>query len=157
MPRGDGTGPRGFGQMTGRAAGYCAGFPMPGCMNPRPGGRGPGFGRGRGRGRGLGRGPMYGRPGRAGWMQYCHPGWAVPAYRPEASYPHPVFQGVPPYGAPYPGYGPEYEAEATTAQEVSFLKEQAALLKEELEAVQERLEQLCKQETGDVGKDKQDT
>jgi len=34
MPAGDGTGPLGFGPMTGRAAGYCAGFPVPGYMNP---------------------------------------------------------------------------------------------------------------------------
>jgi len=34
MPRGDGTGPAGMGPMTGRAAGYCAGFPVPGYMNP---------------------------------------------------------------------------------------------------------------------------
>jgi len=34
MPAGDGTGPLGLGPMTGRAAGYCAGFPVPGYMNP---------------------------------------------------------------------------------------------------------------------------
>ena len=34
MPRGDGTGPAGMGPMTGRAAGYCAGYPVPGYMNP---------------------------------------------------------------------------------------------------------------------------
>lgn len=33
MPRGDGTGPAGMGPMTGRAAGYCAGFPVPGYVN----------------------------------------------------------------------------------------------------------------------------
>jgi len=36
MPRGDGTGPAGIGPMTGRAAGYCAGYPVPGYMNPAP-------------------------------------------------------------------------------------------------------------------------
>ena len=51
MPAGDGTGPMGFGPMTGRGAGYCAGFTMPGYMNPIPG-RGRGMGRGWGRGRG---------------------------------------------------------------------------------------------------------
>jgi len=30
MPGGDGTGPAGMGPMTGRAAGYCAGYPVPG-------------------------------------------------------------------------------------------------------------------------------
>lgn len=34
MPAGDGTGPLGWGPMTGRAAGYCAGFGIPGFMNP---------------------------------------------------------------------------------------------------------------------------
>ena len=37
MPAGDGTGPFGLGPMTGRAAGYCAGYPVPGYMNPIPG------------------------------------------------------------------------------------------------------------------------
>ncbi|MFP4521196.1 MAG: DUF5320 domain-containing protein [Fibrobacterota bacterium] len=55
MPRGDGTGPIGAGPMTGRAAGYCAGYGMPGFINAA-GGRGVGsFGRGGGgRGRGFG-------------------------------------------------------------------------------------------------------
>jgi len=86
MPRGDGTGPIGMGPMTGRAVGFCAGYPTPGFMNPYwrragvpfgptgyPGpypygggyfyGRGfqaryfgPGLGCGWGRGRGRGRG-----------------------------------------------------------------------------------------------------
>ena len=48
MPRGDGTGPRGMGPMTGRAAGFCAGYPVPGYMNPMVGGyygsvAGPGY------------------------------------------------------------------------------------------------------------------
>jgi hypothetical protein len=34
MPRGDGTGPGGLGPMTGRAAGFCAGYPAPIYMNP---------------------------------------------------------------------------------------------------------------------------
>lgn len=34
MPGGDGTGPRGMGPMTGRAAGDCAGYSVPGYMNP---------------------------------------------------------------------------------------------------------------------------
>lgn len=33
MPFGDGTGPAGMGPMTGRAAGLCAGYPVPGYMN----------------------------------------------------------------------------------------------------------------------------
>ena len=34
MPFGDRTGPAGLGPMTGRAAGFCAGYPVPGYMNP---------------------------------------------------------------------------------------------------------------------------
>lgn len=37
MPWGDRTGPMGYGPMTGRAAGYCAGYPTPGYANPIPG------------------------------------------------------------------------------------------------------------------------
>ena len=46
MPQGDGTGPNGQGPLTGRGMGYCAGFNVPGFMNPC-------FGRGFGRGRGF--------------------------------------------------------------------------------------------------------
>jgi len=55
MPRGDRTGPEGVGAMTGRGAGFCAGYNNPGYMNPGFG-RGRGLGRGRGMGRGFGRG-----------------------------------------------------------------------------------------------------
>ncbi|NQT27652.1 DUF5320 domain-containing protein [candidate division KSB1 bacterium] len=51
MPRGDGSGPNGMGLMTGRAAGFCAGYQMPGYANPVAG---RGFGGGFGRGMGLG-------------------------------------------------------------------------------------------------------
>ncbi len=34
MPRGEGTGPMGLGWMTGRGAGFCAGFIVPGNANP---------------------------------------------------------------------------------------------------------------------------
>ena len=74
MPGGDRTGPMGVGPMTGRAAGYCAGYPAPGYSNPMPGrGFGMGFGRGRGRGRGRGMGF-----GRAWAMPYAAPVAAVP-------------------------------------------------------------------------------
>jgi len=95
MPGGDGTGPTGFGPMSGRGAGYCAGYPFPGFMNPmqaRPyGAVGPGAGamvpygtpslpaylglayagaawaRGRGAGGGWGFGRGRGRRARMGW------------------------------------------------------------------------------------------
>jgi len=53
MPRGDRTGPAGMGPMTGRGAGYCAGYPTPGYMNPYGGRFGGGLGWGRGRFTGL--------------------------------------------------------------------------------------------------------
>jgi len=62
MPGGNGTGPTGLGPMTGRGAGFCAGFGVAGYANP-VGGRGYGMGLGRGRGRGMGRG--FGRSGGA--------------------------------------------------------------------------------------------
>ncbi len=65
MPRGDGTGPRGLGAMTGRAAGFCAGFGAPGYMNPVAG-RGGGFGMGFGRGWGN----RFFATGLTGWMQF---------------------------------------------------------------------------------------
>ncbi|MDT8390653.1 MAG: DUF5320 domain-containing protein [Lentisphaeria bacterium] len=66
MPRGNGTGPNGMGPMTGRGAGFCAGFETAGFANPAPGygmgrggrgmgGAGLGLRRGAGAGRGLGR------------------------------------------------------------------------------------------------------
>ena len=59
IPYGDRTGPWGRGPMTGRGAGYCAGYDMPGAMSP---GWGRGFGRGSRRGMGRGRGWGRGAP-----------------------------------------------------------------------------------------------
>lgn len=55
MPRGDGSGPTGTGQMTGRGLGYCAGYSVPGFANPMGYGvgRGMAWGRGGGGGRSL--------------------------------------------------------------------------------------------------------
>ncbi|MGQ9672255.1 MAG: DUF5320 domain-containing protein [Candidatus Aminicenantales bacterium] len=72
MPLGDRTGPWSLGPMTGRAMGYCAGFPFPGFRS-----RGYGFGRrfrfGRGFSRALGLGIGRGWR-RAGFL----PGWGYP-------------------------------------------------------------------------------
>jgi hypothetical protein len=104
MPWGDRTGPWGLGPMTGRAAGYCAGYPVPGYMNPIPG-FGWGFGFGRGWGRGFGRGfrrwlwtyPWYGYqppytaygPGYAYGLPYMTYGWGY-GY-PWSAYPTPRY------------------------------------------------------------------
>lgn len=60
MPRGDRTGPEGFGPMTGRGMGFCAGNATAGFY---AGGRGRCFGRGRGFGFGRGLGFGWGRTG----------------------------------------------------------------------------------------------
>jgi hypothetical protein len=65
MPAGDGTGPNGTGPMTGRAAGFCAGYPVAGFAN-RGGGRA--FGRGRGGG-GRGRRNRFFATGMPGWQR----------------------------------------------------------------------------------------
>ncbi len=117
MPRGDGTGPAGLGPMTGRAAGYCAGYPAPGYMNPTPGrgfwggGRG-GFGRGGGRGR------------RNWYYATGLPGWARAA------------QGLP--GYPYNPWGPEI----TPQQEADMLKEQTKVMQEEINSINQRIKEL---------------
>ena len=58
MPRGDRTGPRGMGSMSGRGMGFCNGYGQPGFMSSGyGGGGGRGFGGGFGGGRyGQGRG-----------------------------------------------------------------------------------------------------
>ncbi|MBN1123781.1 MAG: DUF5320 domain-containing protein [Sedimentisphaerales bacterium] len=76
MPGGDRTGPAGMGPITGRAAGFCAGHPVPGYMNPAPGRGFWGAGRGFGRGRGMGRG--WGFRG-SGWGGWYGPGIVPPA------------------------------------------------------------------------------
>jgi hypothetical protein len=80
MPFGDGTGPAGAGPMTGRAAGFCAGYPVPGYMNPA---------------------------GSAGWVNpaagragFYDPG--VPAFAPYGAGLYGYSAG---YGMPYAGWG----------------------------------------------------
>jgi hypothetical protein len=72
MPRGDGTGPIGMGPMTGRGAGYCAGFTAPGYANPV--GYAGGFVCGFRRGRGFRR--MFYSTGLPGWARYGYPAYA---------------------------------------------------------------------------------
>ena len=62
MPMGNGTGPEGMGPRTGRGAGFCNGYDMPGAYNRGGFNRGAGrrFNRGGGRGFGGGMGRGYG-------------------------------------------------------------------------------------------------
>ena len=78
MPRGDRTGPGGMGPMTGRAAGYCAGYPAPGYANPVPA-RGFGFGFGGG---GRGWRHWYHATGLPRWARGYAPGWGYGPYAP---------------------------------------------------------------------------
>ena len=125
MPGGDGTGPLGLGLMTGRAAGFCAGYPVPGYMNPIPG-RGWSRGRGWGRGRGLGQ----------GWFGSGYP-YASPYYG--GGYAYPSYG--PGYGSPY-GADPYYAQEITPQQESDMLKDQATAMQEELKSITDRISEL---------------
>lgn len=68
MPRGDRTGPRGAGPMTGRGLGLCGGYDAPGYVQ---GGGGPWYARGGGGPWGGGRGwrHWYHATGLPGWMR----------------------------------------------------------------------------------------
>ena len=118
MPGGDGTGPMGAGPMTGRAAGYCAGYATPGFANG--GGRGQGF-FGRmfgGLGFGRGRRNRFYATGLTGWQRA---GMAAPA-GPAA-------------------WGP-YATTPTKEQELEILKQQAAQMEDSLAEIRRRTEEL---------------
>lgn len=102
MPRGDRTGPMGAGPMTGRAAGYCAGYSAPGFMSP---GAGQGWGRGRGRGFGMGM------------------GWGRGSGYPFAAYSFPA-----PYGAPA---APQNEVDLLKSQ-AKYLQESLESINERI-------------------------
>lgn len=119
MPRGDRTGPMGFGPMTGRGAGFCAGYNVPGFTNPAPG-RGFWGGGNRGGGR--------------GWRNWFYatglPGWAR------------ADMGMPAWGArPYPYAAPVPSAMPAEA-EVDALKAQAGYLEQTLQSLRRRIQAL---------------
>ncbi len=118
MPRGDGTGPAGMGPMSGRAAGLCAGYPVPGYMNP-VGGRGFwGWGRGRGGGR-----------GRRNWF------WATGVPRSAMA-----GFGWPASGAPVAPFAPAMTP--APQQELEALKQEASYFQDALKDIQERIDEL---------------
>ncbi len=116
MPYGDGTGPAGYGPMTGRSGGFCAGYATPGYANPIPG---RGFGGGRGRGRGW-RHRFYatGLPGRQRQAD-LQPSW----------------------GRPWPDAAPTAPP-AAREQELEALKGQAEYLEQTLSNIRKRLDEL---------------
>jgi hypothetical protein len=131
MPAGDGTGPAGQGSMTGRGAGYCAGYNAPGYANTVPR-MGIGFGRGRGFGRGMGFNRGF--------------GWRRTGFAP--------FAPVPP-AAPVAPIAPvqpvqQYQpAQPTKEQEIQMLENETKAIEQEqqdlnkeLEAMKKRIEEL---------------
>jgi hypothetical protein len=121
MPRGDKTGPYGAGPMTGRVAGYCAGYTLPGYMNQR---RGYGRGYGRGWGRGFGRG--WGR----GWCVYPPQVIVQPGYPQVTSLPQTPQQEV----TALESYHEELTAEkADIEKEIVDIKKRIDELKAKLE------------------------
>jgi hypothetical protein len=102
-----------MGPMTGRAAGFCAGYPVPGYMNPS---WGFGFGRGRGGGRGWRRG-------------FFATGW-------------PAFGGVAPVGPVVPTPWPGQPAAPDPQQELQALRAQAEYFQEAMEGIRKRIEEL---------------
>jgi hypothetical protein len=117
MPGGDRTGPLGMGPLTGRGAGYCRGYGMPGFANRWAGGwdagRGAGFGRG-----------GYGRGRRNRFLATGVPGWAWNRGVAAAA---PIYEGA---------------AEPSRTQERRYLEEQAEFLRDELDAIDRRLAEL---------------
>jgi hypothetical protein len=122
MPRGDGTGPGGMGPMTGRAAGYCAGYAVPGFVNPIAGRGFRGWGRGGG---GWGRRNRFYATGLTGWQR--------------AAYGSPAFGGGTPYGVPY---GAPFAPTVTAEQELDQLKGQAEYFEDALDGIKKRIEEL---------------
>jgi len=110
-----------MGPMTGRVAGFCAGYSMPGFMNP-VGGRGY-WGRGRGGGRGF----------RHWYYATGVPGWARAPMR------YPSWIGSAQPLVPQAGtFAPSMTAE----QELDALKKQAEFFQDELGQINKRIEQL---------------
>lgn len=123
MPRGDGTGPMGMGPGTGRAAGYCTGYPSPGYMNPAPR-------------RGF---QAWGLPGRRSFgrgrgYRYWYYATGLPLW----ARVNPYMYGPPVYqGQPQP-YGPQMSKD----EEIEVLKAEAVNLEEALKEIKERLAKL---------------
>jgi hypothetical protein len=104
----------GMGSMTGRGAGYCAGYEMPGFASNIPESL---FGGGFGRGRGRGRRNMSYAAGRSRGMRFA--GYGSPSY----------------YPAPSQPTDPESEKQA--------LKNQAQALQSELDFIKKRLSDMA--------------
>jgi hypothetical protein len=117
MPYGNRMGPGGAGPRSGRAAGYCAGYGVPGYTNPAQGG-------------GFGTGGWVGHGGGHGWRHWYYatgqPGW---------------MRG----GRGGPGCWSWHEpffSSPTREQEVEELKAQSEYFKDGLKAIEKRIEEI---------------
>jgi hypothetical protein len=121
MPRGDRTGPTGFGPMTGRGTGFCAGYAVPGFMNPtwRSGGGGRGRGYGAGSGGGWRHRHWYYATGAPGWQR--------------------TFADWPDYAPPFPA---TFSPRMTKEQELESLKNQAKYFEQSLEDLRNRISEV---------------
>ncbi len=139
MPGGDESGPLGRGPMTGRGAGYCAGFNVPGFAR--------GFaGRGMGYGRGMGRGYAQGEPGRGfgggrgrGMGRGLRGGYGY--YEPDY-YPTETDRPAGPY---HPGI-PRTYIEPSPEEEKKYLEDLVKGMETELEDIRKRIGDLTKEE-----------
>jgi len=113
MPGGDRTGPVGRGPMTGRGAGFCAGYGVSGFTNPGYGAGGAFFG---GRGR-RGRRNRFFATGVPGWQYFA--------------------------GNPIPGGMSFSEQPGTPQNELDVLKGQAQYLENGLKELQARMDALA--------------
>jgi hypothetical protein len=106
----------GLGPMTGRGAGFCAGYNMAGYMNPGPG-------------RGF-----WGGGGGRGWRHWFYatglPGWMR------------FGMGLPAWGAPPARYAAPLSPEAAEGGEVEALKAHAAQLEQTLHSLRQRIQKL---------------
>lgn len=122
MPRGDGTGPMGQGPMTGRGAGYCAGYNAPGYINPAWGGGFFGPRMSRGRGRGFGYRNWFYATGLPFWARMNPQAWG-----------------------PQTGVAPVYGAPMNREAEIEMLKTEAADLESTLKEINDRLVKLSEE------------
>jgi len=119
MPGGDRTGPEGFGPITGRGAGFCAGYPVPGIISPAwGGGGGRGFGRGGGGGGGWRHRHWYHATGLPRWQR---------AWMASSAYASPFLAH----------FGP-----MTKDQELEALKNQAKYFEQALENLRGRIREV---------------
>lgn len=113
MPRGNGTGPSGFGSMPGRGAGFCAGFSVPGYINPVSERGFSGYGRRRGGGGRGWRNRFY-----ATGQRFWDRGHVT----------NPAYGNVAP--------------ELTREAEMNLLKKQAEAMQKEVTVINERIKEL---------------